>query len=75
MAYPLTVYVRLFLLLASSVLGLKTVGWCQAFTDGDPAGLLYTNHVGGFLGHGVSMADFNGDGHRDLSCTCGPGTT
>ena len=69
MAYPLTVYVRLFLLLASSVLGLKTVGWCQAFTDGDPAGLLYTNHVGGFLGHGVSMADFNGDGHDDLTFT------
>ena len=69
MAYPLTVYVRLFMLLATSVLGLKTVGWCQAFTDGDPGGLLYTNHVGGFLGHGVSLADFNGDGHDDLTFT------
>ena len=51
------------------MLGLKTVVWCQTFTDGDPVGLLYTNHFGGFLGHGVSMADFNGDGHDDLTFT------
>ena len=69
MAHPLTVYIRLFMLFATSALGPKTVGWCQAFTDGDPGGLLYTNHVGGFLGHGVSMADFNGDGHDDLTFT------
>lgn len=38
----------------------------QTFTDGDPEGVLYTQHVGGYLGHGVSFADFNGDGFDDL---------
>lgn len=45
------------------------MGLCQTFVDGDPSGLLYTNHVGGYLGHGVSMADFNDDGHDDLTFT------
>ena len=43
--------------------------WSQSFQDGDVQGDLYTNHVGGYLGHGVSMADFNGDGHDDLTFT------
>ncbi|MDG1674253.1 MAG: CRTAC1 family protein, partial [Flavobacteriales bacterium] len=29
-------------------------------------GVLFTQHVGGFLGHGVSFADFNDDGFDDL---------
>ena len=69
MAFQFSAHVRLSVFLAASVLGLKTVVWGQTFTDGDPGGLLYTNHFGGFLGHGVSMADFNGDGHDDLTFT------
>ena len=49
--------------------GSWNMGLCQTFVDGDPSGLLYTNHVGGYLGHGVSMADFNDDGHDDLTFT------
>ena len=43
--------------------------WGQTFTDGDPTGILYTEHVGGYLGHGVSFADFNADGNDDLTFT------
>ena len=43
--------------------------WGQTFTDGDPSGILYTEHVGGYLGHGVSFADFNADGNDDLTFT------
>ena len=43
--------------------------WGQTFTDGDPSGVLYTEHVGGYLGHGVSFADFNADGNDDLTFT------
>ena len=32
----------------------------QMFIDGDSVGTLYTEHVGGYLGQGVSFADFNG---------------
>ena len=38
----------------------------QTFVDGDPAGVLNTAHVGGYLGHGVSFVDFNGDGFDAL---------
>ena len=38
----------------------------QTFVDGDPAGVLNTAPVGGYLGHGVSFVDFNGDGFDDL---------
>ncbi len=41
----------------------------QTFVDGDPTGTLYTEHIGGYLGHGVSFADFNGDGFDDLTFT------
>ena len=41
----------------------------QMFIDGDPVGTLYTEHVGGYLGQGVSFADFNGDGNDDLTFT------
>jgi len=41
----------------------------QSFVDGDPEGTLFSQHVGGFLGHGVSFADFNGDGFDDLTFT------
>ena len=41
----------------------------QTFVDGDPQGNLYTQHVGGYLGQGVSFADFNGDGNDDLTFT------
>ena len=37
--------------------------FAQTFTDGDAGGSLYTQHVGGYLGQGVSFADFNGDGN------------
>ena len=40
--------------------------FAQTFIDGDPGGVLYTQHVGGYLGHGVSFADFNEDGFDDL---------
>ncbi|MDA1242912.1 MAG: CRTAC1 family protein [Bacteroidetes bacterium] len=39
----------------------------QMFVDGDQGHVLYTDHTGGYLGHGVSFADFNGDGFDDLS--------
>lgn len=39
----------------------------QMFVDGDQSQVLYTNHTGGYLGHGVSFADFNGDGFDDLT--------
>lgn len=54
-------------LLAVVGAGEPVVLQCQIFVDGDPAGLLYTQHVGGFLGHGVSFADYNGDGFDDLT--------
>lgn len=56
---------------AAGMLALLTCQDClsQSFQDGDVQGDLYTNHVGGYLGHGVSMADFNGDGHDDLTFT------
>lgn len=44
-----------------------TPGKAQTFVDGDPLGVLYTEHVGGYLGHGVSFVDFNGDGFDDLT--------
>ena len=34
----------------------------QVFSDGDPEGLLFSGHTGGFLGQGVSCVDFNNDG-------------
>ena len=43
--------------------------FAQTFTDGDAGGSLYTQHVGGYLGQGVSFADFNGDGNDDLTFT------
>ena len=39
----------------------------QNFVDGDPEGVLLTQHTGGYLGHGVSFVDFNGDGLDDLT--------
>ena len=44
----------------------STFSVAQTFIDGDPGGLLFTQHVGGYLGHGVSFADFNEDGFDDL---------
>ena len=41
----------------------------QAFTDGDSSETLVTGHTGGYLGHGVSFADFNQDGFDDLTFT------
>ncbi|MBS18127.1 MAG: hypothetical protein CL835_01005 [Crocinitomicaceae bacterium] len=41
----------------------------QVFSDGDPEGLLFSGHTGGFLGQGVSCVDFNNDGLDDLTFT------
>lgn len=41
----------------------------QVFLDGDPEGLLFTGHTGGYLGQGVSCVDFNDDGLDDLTFT------
>ena len=41
----------------------------QMFVEGDAQGTLVTNHVGGFLGQGVSFMDFNGDDLDDLTFT------
>ena len=41
----------------------------QVFLDGDPEGVLYTGHTGGYLGQGVSCVDFNNDGLDDLTFT------
>lgn len=56
------------------ILGWAAVGcpmFClgQTFVNGDDAEVLFTNHIGGYLGHGVSFADFNGDGFDDLTFT------
>lgn len=53
--------------MAIALLAFPVFGHCQTFVDGDPEGVLFTNHVGGYLGHGVSFADFNGDGFDDLT--------
>jgi hypothetical protein len=60
---PLTKYTLLLGLGAAGA----THGFGQLFVDGDPGMTLYTNHTGGYLGHGVSFADFNGDGFDDLT--------
>ena len=41
----------------------------QVFSDGDPEGMLFSGHTGGFLGQGVSCVDFNNDGLDDLTFT------
>ncbi|MGB1943728.1 MAG: FG-GAP repeat domain-containing protein, partial [Flavobacteriales bacterium] len=41
----------------------------QVFSDGDPEGLLFSGHTGGYLGQGVSCVDFNNDGLDDLTFT------
>ena len=41
----------------------------QVFVDGDVDDVIVTDHTGGYLGHGVSFADFNGDGNDDLTFT------
>ena len=53
-------------LLVSFVLAKSHALQAQTFVDGDPAGVLNTAHVGGYLGHGVSFVDFNEDGFDDL---------
>ena len=61
-----TVRATLLLAVAWTTVG---EGWGQTFMDGDLDGVLYTEHVGGYLGQGVSFADFNGDGNDDLTFT------
>lgn len=55
-------------LVASGVFSMTIVP-AQNFINGDPGSVLFTNHTGGYLGHGVSFADFNGDGNDDLTFT------
>ena len=42
------------------------MGWSQ-YIDVSAELALPTDHTGGYLGAGVSVVDFNGDGHDDLS--------
>ncbi len=50
------------------LIAVTAAGHAQApFLDVSNAADIWTGHTGGYLGHGVSMADFNGDGLDDLS--------
>ena len=55
-----------FVFWSAIIFGASLSSRSQHFVDGDPEGVLLTQHVGGYLGHGVSFADFNGDGFDDL---------
>lgn len=49
-------------------MGPVCTAWSQApFVNVSNAMDIWTDHVGGYLGQGISMADFNGDGLDDLS--------
>ncbi|MDG1675008.1 MAG: VCBS repeat-containing protein, partial [Flavobacteriales bacterium] len=48
-------------------LGIPFFGVSQILTDGDSDSVLVINHFQGFVGHGVSFCDFNGDGYDDLT--------
>ncbi len=50
--------------------GLRGIPWVAAqapFIDVSNAADIWTGHTGGYLGEGLSMADFSGDGLDDLS--------
>lgn len=54
--------------LAGLLMGPVCTAWSQApFVNVSNALDIWTDHVGGYLGQGISMADFNGDGLDDLS--------
>jgi hypothetical protein len=58
--------VRRAAILSVIVLFAWNIGWAQmAMVSGNMG--LATNHVSGYLGSGVSFADFNGDGWDDLT--------
>lgn len=48
-------------------LGIPFFGVSQILTDWDSDSVLVINHFQGFVGHGVSFCDFNGDGYDDLT--------